>query len=355
MSPKRRGLGVPDLITKNKSLLKKFLFKFHCSPPAPWIDWLRQQYGWNDDFDFGDDHPSITPIWKDIYTLLPSFREETKVIVGNGRMTAFWNDLWWGAETLANFFPALFSHTLCPNASVARVLSSQVPLLALRPRLTHVAEAELLELQSLMASVHLNPEAMDRRVLRKNGKVPTPRDHYLISFDSMPDDPFARAIWRSYAPQKCKFFLWLMHRERLSTNARLHYCNMQPSGQCPSCPSEEDCFHLFIACLRSTSFWNYCGIDVSLISQSFGVEQLWLENPLQENNSRIKSTILTCLLWNIWKCRTTVIAKVFRQEDEPNAVIAKRCREDLILWSNRCSSPSEKMKIVELSCVFPLE
>jgi hypothetical protein len=61
------GLGVPDLITKNKSHLKKFLFKFHCSPPAPWIDWLRQQYGWNDDFDFGDDHPSITPIWKDIY------------------------------------------------------------------------------------------------------------------------------------------------------------------------------------------------------------------------------------------------------------------------------------------------
>jgi len=57
---------------------------------------LRQQYGWNDDIDFGDDHPSITPIWKDIYTLLPSFREETKVIVGNGRMTAFWNDLWWG-------------------------------------------------------------------------------------------------------------------------------------------------------------------------------------------------------------------------------------------------------------------
>ena len=93
-------------------------------------------------------------------------------------------------------------------------------------------------------------------------------------------------------------------------------------------------------------------IDVSLISQSFGVEQLWLENPLQENNSRIKSTILTCLLWNIWKCRN---AKVFRQEDEPNAVIAKRCREDLILWSNRCSSPSERIKIAEWSSVFPLE
>ena len=165
----------------------------------------------------------------------------------------------------------------------------------------------------------------------------------------MPDDPFTQAIWSSFAPQKCKFFLWLMHRERLSTNARLHHCNMQPSGQCPSCLLEEDCFHLFIACPCSTSFWNYCGIDVSSMSQTFGVEQLWLENSLQENNARIKSTILTCLLWNIWKCMN---AKVFRQEDEVNSVIAQRCKVDLVLWSYRCSSPSDKMKIIEWSNIF---
>jgi hypothetical protein len=74
---------------KNKSLLKKLLFKFHCAPSAPWIDWLRQQYGRTDSFDFGDDHPAITPIWKDIYAQLPSLRDETKVLVGNGQMTAF--------------------------------------------------------------------------------------------------------------------------------------------------------------------------------------------------------------------------------------------------------------------------
>lgn len=65
------GLGIPDISKKNVSLLKKFLFKFHCAPSAPWIDWLRLQYGWNEHRDFGDDIASITPIWRDIYALYP--------------------------------------------------------------------------------------------------------------------------------------------------------------------------------------------------------------------------------------------------------------------------------------------
>jgi hypothetical protein len=36
--PKEKGgLGVPNLTKKNVSLLKKFLFKFHCAPSMPWI------------------------------------------------------------------------------------------------------------------------------------------------------------------------------------------------------------------------------------------------------------------------------------------------------------------------------
>ncbi|PVH39417.1 hypothetical protein PAHAL_5G496700 [Panicum hallii] len=125
---------------------------------------------------------------------------------------------------------------------------------------------------------------------------------------------------------------------------------MQPSGQCPSCLDEEDCFHLFITCPRSVSFWNYYGLDVSSLAQSFGVEQLWLVNPLQEVSSRINSTVLTCILWNIWKCRNM---KVFRHEDETNLVISKCCSEDLALCSHRCSSSSDKMKLVVWSSFSP--
>jgi len=77
-------------------------------------------------------------IWKDIYDQLPSFRNEAKVLIGNGLMMAFWLDLWFGSITLADMFPALFSHTLHPNASVARRSVSNLQL-SLWPRLTAAA------------------------------------------------------------------------------------------------------------------------------------------------------------------------------------------------------------------------
>jgi hypothetical protein len=42
---------------------------------------------------------------------LQNFRDITAVQVGNGHLTAFWLDLWCGDYTLAERFPALFSHS----------------------------------------------------------------------------------------------------------------------------------------------------------------------------------------------------------------------------------------------------
>lgn len=210
----------------------------------------------------------------------------------------------------------LFFHiyTLRPNASVARVPSAPNLQLSLRPRLTTAATHELHELVALMGSVDLDGAETDTRVLRSNGKPPTSRDHYIISFQAYPDNPLAPAIWRNYSPQKCKFFLWLLHKNRPSTKAQLLHCNMHSDGQCPLiCISEEDCLHLFVFCMRSRSFWSFIGFDLASLPSALGVTQLWTENPFQENNSRISSTVLTCVLWNVWKCRN---AKVFRQEDE---------------------------------------
>lgn len=154
-------------------------------------------------------------------------------------MTAFWFDLWCSSQTFAEAFLALFSHTTRTNASVFRTLSTVELQLSLCPRLSHVASQELLELQSLVSAVVLDENSTDLRVLRHNGKVPSSREHYLLAFSSIEDDVFAPAIWRNFSPRKCKFFLWLLHRQRLRNNARLNYCNTGPSGQCPFSTEEE--------------------------------------------------------------------------------------------------------------------
>ena len=89
----------------------------------------------------------------------------TKVDIGNGMTTAFWLDLWFkcSTENLATIFPALFSHTLRPAATVARVLGYPALNLDLAPRLTHAAELELGNLRAILAFVSLNLQVMDKR------------------------------------------------------------------------------------------------------------------------------------------------------------------------------------------------
>ena len=166
-------------------------------------------------------------------------------------------------------FPALFSHILRPNASVAHVLSTPDLQLSLQPQLTHVAASEFLELTTLMPSVELN-------VSRSSNKPPTSKDHYLVSFQAHTDDVFAPNIWRNYSPPKCKFFLWLLRKDRLRTKARLFHCHMQSDKVCPFCSLDEDCFHLFIDCPRCKSFWSFIVLDLSSLQDVMGVDQLCL-------------------------------------------------------------------------------
>lgn len=61
------------------------------------------------------------------------------------------------------------------------------------------------------------------------------------------------------------------------------------------------------------------------------MEKLWLANPLLETRQSIRTTILTCVLYNVWKCHN---AKVFTSKDESNSQIASGCHDDLLLWSH---------------------
>ena len=142
------------------------------------------------------------------------------------------------------------------------------------------------------------------------------------------------------------FFFFLFHLVSL-----FRICTTMETGECPFCTAEEDCFHLSIGCTRSRNFWTFIGLDLASLPEALGVDQLWIVNPFQENDRRIASTILICVLWNIWKCRNM---EVFRNEDESNLLLSRRCHEDLVLWSNRCSSSAGRLKLVEWSNFFPV-
>ena len=208
--------------------------------------WLSSKYFWSSASDLGDLCHSDTAVWRGILAGLSELRDATLVNVGSGNATFFWLDLWLGNVELAVAFPALFSHCLRPNCSVALALAS--PNLFLRPALTNAAATELESLLLLLSTVSVQHEVPDQRSLRSSPSTGLSASVlYAYSFSHLPNDAFAPFIWRNAAPPRCKSFLWLLHHEKLNTNARLRSRGADNDGNCSFCGLIEDTAHLFFS------------------------------------------------------------------------------------------------------------
>ena len=53
--------------------------------------------------------PLVGEHWQSLLELLPAYRALTRVEVGDGRMTSFWQDRWLPCGALIVAFPALFA------------------------------------------------------------------------------------------------------------------------------------------------------------------------------------------------------------------------------------------------------
>ena len=120
------GLGFLSLPHMNFCLLLKHISKLHDEQVSGETRYMISKYGWSTTNDVGMSDNQHTPIWKDIMKGLTLFGDSTRVSIGNGVTTPFWLDLWLphSSQTLAQQFPALFSHYNRVHTSVARALAS---------------------------------------------------------------------------------------------------------------------------------------------------------------------------------------------------------------------------------------
>lgn len=191
----RGGLGFLSLHHFNKCLLLKHLLKIHHHDPTAIPNRLAAAYGWNTNHDLGNSGRLDTAIWKDIAKGLLLLCSITKVNLGSGTSIAFWLDLWvpHHTTTLADQFPALFSHTTKPNASVAKVLSLPLINLALTPRLSYAAECDLTSIRDIVAMFSLNKHVTDRRISRLERKTLSTSLAYGAAWVNTPVDQTAAA------------------------------------------------------------------------------------------------------------------------------------------------------------------
>ena len=226
-------------------------------------------------------------------------------------------------------FPAIFSHSTRPNASVARVLGAPVLCLDLRPRISSIAEQELAALHVTIATVTLPPLVADRRVGRIGNKPISARSAYAFVFAARPEDRCAIATWKNYAPNRCRLFTWLAFRNRLFTNNRRFRHGMASSNTCPFCDELETTSHLLLNCHSFKLLWdNLLGRRHPEVEH---IQDIWSNSSID----KVRSTGIIAILWSIWKRRN---AMVFRAHDEDLYVTLRRSGEDLVFWANRCKN-----------------
>lgn len=69
-------------------------------------------------------------------------------------------------------------------------------------------------------------------------------------------EPWKR-LWKTWAPPKCKFFLWLAIRNKCWTTDRLEKRGMPHPDVCPMCDqAQETIQHLLSACILARRFWH---------------------------------------------------------------------------------------------------
>jgi len=65
-----------------------------------------------------------------------------------------------------------------------------------------------------------------------------------------------KRIWKTWAPPKCRFFMWLVAHNKCWTADRLARRGMPRPKCCPLCDQEEETInHLLVECVFAREFW----------------------------------------------------------------------------------------------------
>ena len=138
--------------------------------------------------------------------------------VGNGRNTLFWTDDWIHGQNLGQLVPHLFG--AIPNLvkrrrTVYEALTNMRWVADIKGALTLDVLVEYLGLWDLLAERVLQPDVEDSHILKfsASGQYSAKSAYDAMFIGAIHFQPRER-IWKSWAPGKCKLFMWLVAHKR---------------------------------------------------------------------------------------------------------------------------------------------
>jgi len=184
--------------------------------------------------------------------------------VGNGeKHFFFWADRWVHESCLEELAPNVFKSVpsrLRNKRIVAEALHELTWVSDIRGALGWHGLAEYLQLWDMISGIALtvNEDAHQWR-FESSGTFSTRSAYRAFFIASISFEPWKR-IWKSWAPGKCKTFIWLAIRNRCWTADRLQRRGLPHPDHCPLCDQEDETvsiYSLHVSLLNNSGLTSY--------------------------------------------------------------------------------------------------
>jgi hypothetical protein len=197
------GLRISDLKTLGWSLKMRWIWLQKTEPNRPWADF------------------NIT-LHEQIKAL---FATTVYFEVGDGATTLFWTNRWLYGQSIADLAPRLLATIPArkrKKCNVQEALSNHTWVSDIQGGLSVGVLSDYLHSWDIMSNYRLQPETEDRHLwwFSTNGQYST-RTAYEGFFEGDITFIHWEKFWKTWAPAKCCFFMWLVAHDRCWTADRL--------------------------------------------------------------------------------------------------------------------------------------
>jgi hypothetical protein len=211
------GLGIPDLKNLNGALRLRWLWLRKTEPNKPWASFPFQAHA----------------------DLKAFFSMAVVTEIGDGTNTLFWRDRWLFGKAINEIAPIISTLVLTRIANRRADFEAMNGLRwvsDIHGIVTVQILLEFLNLCDLIDEVPLQSGVEDKHIwcLSTSGKYSAKSAYNALFQGSIPFNGWER-IWKSWAPNKCHFFLWLVAHNRCWTADRLARRNLPHPNRCPLC------------------------------------------------------------------------------------------------------------------------
>jgi hypothetical protein len=153
------------------------------------------------------------------------FSEVVVTEVGDGSNTMFWSDKWLHGKRIADLAPKLFDtipKRYVNNRTVQEAILTRRWVSGIKGALSVGVLIEYLQLWDLLSEVELQPETEDNHIfsIAPLGIYSAKSAYEGLFLGSSSFGHYER-VWKTWAPPKCRFFIWLVAHNRCWTADRL--------------------------------------------------------------------------------------------------------------------------------------